>query len=708
MTIKRLVENHHLMRAIVPAVRRVAVAAQAGILLGILGGAGPSINQTISSIALSNNGTTTGLPAGTSVGTLSVTMSPIAPTFSYSGTNLRLSASGTDSGGVCNATNSAGNGSFQIINGDTLATNGTLSKQNYSICIAALEGDDPNGQTFTITVGTLINATDFCASNGGGDGSTGNPWQAACIQAAINAASNGDTVFLAAGNWQFDTSVSPVSTAKNITLLGAGSGNTFDALGHPNNGKGSAVGTVTRIYETGSSVPYPGTLPGGYLRFTGSGCGNITVAHIFFDGSGTINGGGIWGLFNVFDCANGNVTVDDIRFWSFGANNNTGGGLISGEAQFYVYATNNVTVTNSVMAEPPIISPQGDYPNSQILQTNWENALTVTNSVFYMLTQNAIYVDNVTFTGNATYLYNDETGQHAMIPSQGPAGCANDGCYNGSTTGNYHYYARNNLFYAPGNSIGLGGGLNETNGIVNDLQWSGNWILADQGYLDSCIWRWFGYCPDYVADSPGMHVNGLSFTNDSVISTDATSGVAAFNFQGTGCPYAGSHNVGTGPVCSGSSLNNMQCVNCSAQSNYFSSPNNQYLTSSNSISPSQSNNYCTGSSFFGCNTTGFTAAPTVSFTLGDLYHVNGTYFAPILSPTFTAQYGAVQWLASTSSTPPLATDARWSSNNSSFPNGGINTYVPPVSLSGVKHGNTVYLWVMDSASHIGTASAVIP
>jgi hypothetical protein len=76
--------------------------------------------------------------------------------------------------------------------------------------------------------------------------------------------------------------------------------------------------------------------------------------------------------------------------------------------------------------------------------------------------------------------------------------------------------------------------------------------------------------------------------------------------------------------------------------------------------------------------------------------------------TFTTQYGAVQWIASTSPTTPLASDARWSSSKAPFVSGGIDSYVPPISLA-TTHGDTVYLWVMDSANHISSAaSQVVP
>src|SRR5262249_37752200 len=150
---------------------------------------------------------------------------------------------------------------------------------------------------------------------------------------------------------------------------------------------------------------------------------------------------------------------------------------------------------------------------------------------------------------------------------------------------------------------------------------------------------------------------------------------AVLDFRGTGCPAAGGVNVGTGSPCSGSTRNNTQCVNCSAQNNYLSGPGNQYLTDSNSVSPTQSNNYCSGSSFSGCNTTGSTQAPTATFSLGSL---SGS-LVPITNEAFTAQYGAVKWLASTSSTPPGSGDGRWN-------------HLPPISLAAT-HGNTVYLWV---------------
>jgi hypothetical protein len=143
-----------------------------------------------------------------------------------------------------------------------------------------------------------------------------------------------------------------------------------------------------------------------------------------------------------------------------------------------------------------------------------------------------------------------------------------------------------------------------------------------------------------------------------------------------------------------------------ATQNYLSSPNNQYLTDANGISPAQSNNFCNTSSFSGCNTSGFTTPPTCSFTLGTL---SGS-IVPFASTTYTAQYGAVQWLASTSATTPTSADARWNNDNDHGIGdvSGGNSYLPPVSLTPVSHGNTVYAWVMDSASpsHISSCGSV--
>jgi hypothetical protein len=665
-----------------------------------------STGQSLESIALSGSsfvsGSAAGYPSGSYIGTLSTILSPATPVFDGS---YQLVASG----GSC----SGGDTTHFEISGDAVEVNGAPPAGTYTICVKATEGGTSLTQGFTLTGGNLINASSYCAANGGGNGSASSPWQAACIQAAVNAANPGDTVFLAAGNWKLNTANSSVSIATAINLVGAGSGNTFDTYGHPNNGFCStygasgnnydclANGTFTRVYTAGTNYAYAGQTAfggGGYIQF--NSCSGCSISNVFIDGSVATGGGDIWGTVNFYNGTN--ETANNVRVWAFG---NSG---FNPETQFYVFGTTNMLVQNSVFAEPPIINGSDNYPGGQVFQDQWHNYSTINNNLFYQQTYNGFTVDNITITGNAFYIYTDSIGNPSIYPTQADEGCSNTGCYNGSTTGDYYYYARNNLFYTPGNSLGIGGGVNDptTNGIVNDQQWSGNWLTASAAWLDTCVWRFLsGSCDPGEVGSVGMQVDGMSFSNNSVLATASTD----LDFRGDGCPGSGGPNVGTGSPCSGSTLNSMQCVDCSAQDNFLSSPSNQYLTDANSVNPSQRNNYCTGSSFSGCKTSGFTTAPTVSFTLGNLYEFNGTYYVPFTATSFTAQYGAVQWLASTSSTPPTSSDSRWSSNNASFPDTAANSYIPPVYLSGVAHGDTVYLWVMDSANHISApASALIP
>ncbi len=244
-------------------------------------------------------------------------------------------------------------------------------------------------------------------------------------------------------------------------------------------------------------------------------------------------------------------------------------------------------------------------------------------------------------------------------------------------------------------------------------------LLRRQLHSDGRLWRrgepacpssspatTFGVLAPFSSGaSVGMQINGtvqtnctsaatpsdnFTITNNSIVGTSAAQLVAS----GTGifqC-YLGSPGSAT------TTPHNGIVVNFDASQNYLDSPADLYLSDTNTINPSVSSNYCAGtiSSFAGCATSGFTTLPTCSFTLGNLYESGSTYYVPFTATNFTAQYGAVEWLASTSSTTPTSGDSRWS-------------YVPPVYLSGVAHGNTVYLWVMDSAQNISApASALIP
>jgi hypothetical protein len=589
-----------------------------------------------------------------------------------------------------------------------------------------------NGQSASATVtvsGNLIDAAaTYCASNGGGDGSSGSPWQAACINAAVAAASSGDTVFLAAGNWALNTANSPVVISKTINLVGAGSGNTFDAMGHPNNPSPTVLTaptsqtgqTVTRVFSTGTSVT--GTQcsgAGGYVQFTTAA--NQTASHIFFDGSLTTAGGDFCATL-AFHQAAGPVIVNDIRSLQFGDNSVTYGG----ETQFSVEQTNNATVQNSIVAQP-IQLTQPTFCSASSLQATVGNGLTINNVYFYQSNFNPIAFDNVVYTGNVLQNQDDSFCKSSEFSGTGPAGGAIGASApaNGTKAGNFHYSFTNSYFAMAGHPFGLGPSLNDpnTNGGVSDLTYIGNWLIGSQVALDSCVWHYYSPSgawtmnadPHYFSCPPvgggGMQVNGTQQQVTSNCAAGSTSDPPnAFSYA-PGYGLNSSNNSlqatasaqlvfsGTGSaLCYKTDLSTVRItntiINPRSHNNYLDSPDNILLTDAATINASISSNFCAevSSDFSGCTTTGFTVLPTVSFTLGTLS--NGV--VNFASTGFTAQYGAVRWLASTSSTTPLSSDSRWS-------------YTPPISLSGVAHGNTVYMWAMDSLNHISApALAALP
>jgi hypothetical protein len=645
-------------------------------------------------------------------------LSPITPTLTYSGTNLHLSISGADSGGVCNGTNGAGNGFFQITNGDTLATNGALTAGTKNICVAgAASGIAANGQAFTITIGNRIDAAAiYCASNGGGNGSAASPWHAACIQAAVNAASTGDTVFLAAGNWALSTGdTAPVSVNKAINLIGAGSGNTVDAYGHINNGSGTTscptAGTsITCVYPTGTSFAYGGnTKDAGTIKYGldvggATACANDTVAHIQFDSSLVSPGGDDEGLLNFEYCA-GPITLSDLRFYTYG---NSG---FNGETELYTQGSNNVLVENSFLGMPLF---SGSYGTGQAYESVLSNGITLRNNLFWQGFYNPTDDENILFTGNTTVSTQNTYGG----PGFGPTGChLNPGNVpgyacptTGSLDGTFHATFSNNYQNGGTPGVSMGPGVNDpnTNGAISDLHYTGNWLTGSNLAIDACAWNIFaaeGNCSDNgmiinaAATAAGCvtssNGNPFSITNNSLIGT-ASAQLNAGAKGTTGCWATGDTSTSFHTV-------NLATYGFNAQKNYLQSPSNQYNSNSQTFSPTVVGNYCDNASHSGastftqtdstqCATSGFTAAPTVSFTLGNL---SGTV-VPFIETNFTAQYGAVKWLASTSSTTPTSsgqtgTGAAWS-------------YTPPVQLSSVTHGNTVYLWTMDSVQHISSAA----
>jgi hypothetical protein len=646
---------------------------------------------------------------------------------------------------------------------------------NYSVTCSGTGGTSSPGSAAVTVSGNLINAaTGYCAAHGGGDGSGGNPWQAACIQAAMNAASSGDTVYLASGNWALNTGNAPATTSKTINLVGAGSGNTFDVYGHPNNASGADLtattsNNITRIYTTGTNTP-GGAGAGGYVQFYGS---NETVSHIFVDGSLATDGGDQWGTLNFYG-ASGPTTVSDIRVLAF-AN-----GSVSQEVQFFAGYSNNITVQNSTINAPVDVSNPGYYAGTGGLQTGESNYVTVQNTYFWEAGLNPIASNNVVMTSDTMFLGTDGSGnRYNQSPSQGWAGCGigpGAGCVLGGTNGSYYYTVSNSYFDTPGLSFGLGGGLNDPGnaGGNNALTFTGNTLIGDTVAIDSCVWHYytpstgsFYACPPNVnaGGSEGMQINGtvnsdcsesaspsaaFTSTNNSIIGTTS----AQLDAAGTGiviCTLAGNvHTLasftgsisgttltvsgvsgtvtvgatvsdnGAGHVAPGTHItagsgttwtvspsqtvsseamvagHDNTVVNFDASQNYLSSPANAYVTSAETINPSVNNNYCAQGSnpyFSGCTTTGFTTPPTCSFTLGTL---SGST-VPFNSTSFTAQYGAVQWLASTLATTPTSGGQA---------DGNAWSYLPPVSLASVAHGTTVYAWTMDSANHIAACGSV--
>jgi hypothetical protein len=597
---------------------------------------------------------------------------------------------------------------------------------------------------FTVKVAHVIGAAaSYCAANGGGDGTSGSPWRSACINAAVAAAANGDTIFLAAGNWQLNTAEAPVVVTKALNFVGAGSGNTFDAMGHPNNPGPSNLtatpgGGITAVRSGGANVTDNCTT-GGFIWLEGT---NDNMSHIYFDGT--------TGSTGLSACAlptyNGNTgpgVLDDVRALQM-ADPTYGP---SSEGRISMNIAQSVTVRNSIINNPLDNRLNGNCMNAAF-QMSSVKGITLTNLYLYQLTLNPIYTDTLNMNGVVVFAQDDSNCVTTIQPfptmgwsgtGLGPGATSSSGF--GQGDGVYHFNVSNNVFFTAGSYFGTGGAINDptTNGSISDLNFTGNWLIGAHMSIDSCDHHgydpghWTGnFNPDYAGCAPrdpdggGMQVNatwqpwldcsnastsdppnranpnsnngisyGFNATNNSIIGTTGggVSGAAQLVASGTGIvpcheTFGGPTTPHTGTV-----------VNFSAHKNYLSSPANRYVSDADTINPSVTGNFCagTGGTFTQtdstqCATTGFTTLPTASFTLGPL---GAGGLVPFTATNFTAQYGAVKWIASTSSTTPTSGDSRWS-------------YTPPFSLSAT-HGNTVYLWVMDSANHISApASALIP
>lgn len=748
------------------------------------GGAAPPVIQ---SIVLSGASVQFAASAPYYVGTLTTNLSPQTPTFNnHPGSSYTL----VSSGGSCSGGDTA---HFQII-GDGVYTN-ALAAGTYTLCVtASAAGIAPVTQLFTnITEGNKIDAAaSFCAVHGGGDGSSGTPWQAACIQAAANSAVDGDTVFLAAGNWALNITASPVVSSTSINLVGAGSGNTFSPAGNINNASGAdfcpTSSTVTCVYATppsSSQVSECGGT-GGYIQLTGN---IVAVSHIFFDGSPATDGGDACALLS-FRNVPGSATATDIRTLAYFHTT-----VANAETQIAAFSSNNVTWQNSHFADPFDMSL--GYTNSQVLSTVTDNVETLKNSVIWQGAYNPIYDESLLVTG--VFVFNTTDPSNGFGPSYDPPSWGWAGCFMGQFCefgqnqgpspphqGSFHFTATNNYFNATGFLFEWGGGVNDsgTTGGISDLHFVGNWTVGSNAAIDSCVWfiRYGPPCAGMTINAnvddnciEGAGSSPWDVTNNSIIGSasaqlnargSGTTGCfmlnppavtsaswaanqitfvtgASRNLQivpgemfvtanftssgyngtwtaasGTSCSSGGctliasdmtNPGTATGPGVVQQSTIQLMTYGYNATQNYLSGPSNQYNSNSNTISPVVTGNYCSGSTFTQtdsstCATSGFTTLPTASFSLGPLFASGtdlcvtsgGSHCVPFTATNFTAQYGAVEWLVSTSPTPPGSGDSRWS-------------FVPPAYLSGVTHGNTVYMWTMDSANNISTAaSALIP
>ncbi len=569
-------------------------------------------------------------------------------------------------------------------------------------------------QTVTVS-GTLRDAAAGVGTGGcTGSGTSASPWNYACIQNAVTAAAAGDTVFLRGGNWVLDSGDATfVSINKaGINLVGVGSGNTFDSYGHINNASGvtmcpTAGTSITCVRQTGTSyLPGQSAAWKGFIRFGLDGtpapnCTNESVSNIFFDGSTTTAGGDYDGIL-AFDQCPGPITMTNIRVLTY---QDPG---FNGSTQLFVGSSQNALVQNSMLGNPLF---NGGYGGGQAFESTTNAGVMLLNNNWWQGVYNPTFDDGVFMRGNTLDLT-----LAGFDPAMGPTGCGLDPSgngghicgANGGTTGTFHATFANNYLHSGTRQFALGGGVNDpgTTGNISDLHFTGNWISGTDVALASCAWV-------LANDEGNCATNGNSINAQADVNC---------NLSSSGQPYLNTSNSLIGTVSAQLNAlgqgNSVQCYpnsnpttgvptpaavfNYTGQNNYFSSPSNQYVSNTNTHNSTITSNFCAGGSTFTqtdsttCATTGFTISPTVSFTLGKL-HGTTIDFA---STTFTAQYGAVKWLASTSSTTPTS---------SGQSGGAAWSFTPPVYLSGVAHGNTVYLWVMDSANNISSpASAPAP
>jgi len=472
-------------------------------------------------------------------------------------------------------------------------------------------GNSPTGTTPT------PNPSDFppptgpvtTVSTGGHAGTTTDPYPGANIQAALQTVQAGGVVFIPAGNWSLAgvTGGQINVTTSNITVQGAGSGNTFDQYGHPTY-SASPTGNYTRLFTNNDSNRF----------VVGNGASQVTVRDIFFDGGTQGAGGGSYNAFLlVINAGSGN------SFYNVRATQSAQ----AGEACVSTFHTPGTAWYSSLFIAPPY--------HGALLQTNSSGPTILKNCTFYNNNWNPIYESDDVMDGCTETL---GPGSHS-VASVGITGGGTP-AENGQILNSYFDGTGDDPWGPSVSGFSIGAGLNDPGnpGTVTNLVIRGTWLIGETVAIASDIWAIYGDAGKTLGGSAGMTVNGFTVDHNTILGTK----LARIDFRGTpsGDNPRGTSNSHEANYLSGGAANH----------NYLSSPNNQYLT--DSFTSSATATYNVG---LDVNATSDTTPPTVgTFALG-------TPVGNMVPVTMagTAAYGALMYLINESGSSPSAEDAAW-------------------------------------------------
>ena len=190
---------------------------------------------------------------------------------------------------------------------------------------------------WTLLAGTTASATVIRVSLGGNNANSGASWALAkrTIQAAINAASEGDEIWVAGGTYkeQIANKLTGGGDAVNIALYGGFAG------GEATRGERNWVSHVTMINPALTSVPTPPAI-GSAVAITG-GAGPTTRVDGF-----TITGGDAYGGGGVYIFASGPTIVNNTITGNIAS---VGGGLLVMDWDFVPPTTSNPIITDNLI-----------------------------------------------------------------------------------------------------------------------------------------------------------------------------------------------------------------------------------------------------------------------------------------------------------------------------------------------------------------------